>query len=117
MPDYRTSKFLLNWKPNYGKRSRRRPERTGSPAYSKMLLYSSVLITSVTAKLKHWPLTGYNGDTCYAAEGMCVMQATLTSKNCPDCNEQEETLIVSHFLGQYPAKSMDRIQYFGDYVC
>ena len=51
--------------------------------------------------------------------GHCVLNKHLftihraASKTCPDCNEQEET--VSHLLGQCPAKSMDRHQYFGDY--
>ena len=59
------------------------PVRTGRPAYSKMLLSLQVLKTSTTTQQKLWLPTEYSGDICYAANAMCVMQATPTTRRRP----------------------------------
>ena len=59
------------------------PVRTGSPAYSKMLLSLQVLKTSTTTQQKLWLPIEYSGDICYAANAMCVMQATPTTRRRP----------------------------------
>ena len=46
IPEERPPKFLLNWRPNYGKRSRWRPRKTGGPVYWRMRLTLQVSTTS-----------------------------------------------------------------------
>ena len=48
-----------------------------------MLLSLQVLKTSTKTQQKLWLPTEYSGDICYAANAMCVMQATPTTRRRP----------------------------------
>ena len=59
------------------------PEKTGDPVYWRTRLTLQVSTTSTWVLNKLQLQTDYNGDTCYDANEMCVMQAIPTTRRRP----------------------------------